>query len=268
MNGYIQKVILNYGHPHPSKAQLSPHKHCEVIYGAKEQFTHEDDTSLPLDNQGTKRIQGIIGAFLYYDKSVDNKLLVGLSSIGSQQAAATERTNKAINQILDYCATYPANGILYRSSDMVRCAHSDAGFYNESKGRSRAGAHSLLSKNNAMPRWNGSVLTLAQIIKLFISSASEVELRAIFITAQEMVAMINTLEEMEWTHPKSPIQIDNFAVSGVVNNTIGPRKIKTMDRRLHWLRCREAQGQFRYYWAIRSLNWGDYSTKNHLPLYH
>ena len=89
MNGYIEKVILKYGHPHPNKAQLSPHKHSEVIYGAKEQLTHEDDTSPPLDNQGTKLIKGIVGAFLYYGRAVDNKLLVGLSYAGSQKAAAT-----------------------------------------------------------------------------------------------------------------------------------------------------------------------------------
>ena len=65
---------------------------------------------------------------------MDNKLLVGLSAIGEQQASATQRTNEAIDQILDYCATYPADGILYCSSDMVLCAHSYAGFHNESKG--------------------------------------------------------------------------------------------------------------------------------------
>ena len=64
MNGYNEKMILKYGHPRPRKAQLSPHKHREVIYGANEKLTHEDDTSPPLDNQGTKRIQGIIGALL------------------------------------------------------------------------------------------------------------------------------------------------------------------------------------------------------------
>ena len=82
MNGYIEKVLLKYGHPRPSKAQLSPHKHREVIYGAKEQLTPEDDKSPPLDNQGTKRIQGIVGAFLYYGRSLENNLLVILSSIG------------------------------------------------------------------------------------------------------------------------------------------------------------------------------------------
>ena len=88
-----------------------------------------------------KRVQGIVGALLYYAHDVDNKLLFCLSAIGAQQASATQQTNEAIDQILDYCATYPADGILYRSSDMVLCAHSDAGFHNESKGRSRAGEH-------------------------------------------------------------------------------------------------------------------------------
>ena len=67
---------------------------------------------------------------------------------------------------------------------------------------------------------------------------------------------------------KSPLQTDNSATAGVVNNTIVPRKLKTMDLRLHWLRFREAQGQFRYYWASVNLNWGDYRNKRHPPLYH
>ena len=116
-----------------------------MIYSAKEQLAPEYDTTPPLDSQGTKRVQGIVSALLYYARAVDSKLLFGLSAIGSQQAYATQRTNEAIDQILDYCATYPLDGILYGSSDIVLCAHSDAGFHNESKGRSRAGAHILLS---------------------------------------------------------------------------------------------------------------------------
>ena len=132
MKGYIAEVLLKYGHPIPKKPQLSPHKHREVIYGAKEQLTPEDNTTRPLDSQGKKRVQVIVGALLYYARAVDNKLLVGLSTIGSQQASAPQHTNEAIGQILFYCATYPSDGILYRSSDMVLCAHYDAGLHNES----------------------------------------------------------------------------------------------------------------------------------------
>ena len=155
-----------------------------MIYGAKEQLAPEDDTTPPLDSHGTKRIQVIVIALLCYAQAVDNKLLVGLSTIISQQACATQRTNEAIDQILDYCVTYPSDGILYPSSYMVLCAHSGAGFHNESKGRSRAGAHFFLSENDDMPRWNGPVLTLAKIIKFVMSSAPEEELGAMFITAQ------------------------------------------------------------------------------------
>ena len=80
---------------------------------------------------------------LWIGRAVNNKLLVALSAIGSQQASATEATNMAIHQIPDYCATYPNDGILYRASDMVLAGHADAGFNNEARARSRAGAMSL-----------------------------------------------------------------------------------------------------------------------------
>ena len=123
---------------------------------------------------------------------------------------------------------------------MVLCAHSDAVFHTESKGHSRAGDHMFLSENNAMPRWNGSVLTLSQIVKFVVSSALEAELGSLFIISQEMVEMKNTLEEIKWPHTKSPIQAENSAAAGVINNTIVPSKLKTIKRHLHWLRCREA----------------------------
>ena len=48
-------------------------------------------------------------------RSVKNKLLVALSAIVFQQAAATEETAAAdaIKQLLDCVATYPDNGILF-----------------------------------------------------------------------------------------------------------------------------------------------------------
>ena len=40
-----------------------------------------------------------------------------------------------------------------------------------------------------------------------------------------------------------------------------------MDMRFHWLRCRDAQDQFQYYWRPSSQNWADYWT-NHFPASH
>ena len=187
MTGYIDKLLIKYGKPWTHKPQLSPHKHSEETYGSKEKLTHEEDTSPALDNKVNKHIHGIFGARLYYAREVDNKLLVGLSAIGDQQVAIIQHTNEEIHQLLNYSATYPTNGILYLSNDIVLCAHSDKGFHNKSKYRSRAGAHIFLSKNDPMPNWNGPVLTLAHIIKFDMSSASKAELGEILSTSQEMV---------------------------------------------------------------------------------
>ena len=58
-----------------------------------------------LNEKGTKRIQGIVEALIYVGMAVNNKLLVTLRAIGAQQAAATEDTASAIEQLLDYVAT-------------------------------------------------------------------------------------------------------------------------------------------------------------------
>jgi hypothetical protein len=44
-----------------------------------------------------------------------------------------------VKQLLDYCASQEEAVITYRASDMVLAIHSDAGYLNESKARSRAG---------------------------------------------------------------------------------------------------------------------------------
>jgi hypothetical protein len=101
MPGYILNVCTRYKYPMPTKRQLSPHKHCEIIFGQTTQLTHVDPYSPPLSTEGVKRIQGIIGALLYYACAVNNKLLATLSTLSSQWATATEATNVAMNQLLN-----------------------------------------------------------------------------------------------------------------------------------------------------------------------
>ncbi len=127
-----------------------------------------------------------------------------------------------MNLLLDYVVTYPNDGIVYQASNMILCAHSDAGFLNESKAHSRAGAHIYLSENEPFPRLNGAVLSISQIIKFVMASAAKSELAALFVTAREMIPHRQTLIEMGWPQPKSPIQTDNSTAAGVTNKTIVP----------------------------------------------
>ena len=137
-----------------------------------------------------------MGALLYVGRAVNNKLIVALSVIGAHQAAATEDTVAEIEQLLDYVATYPNDGILFRKIDMILAAHADAGFLNESRAKSRAGAHIFLSENEPKPKLNGPVLTIAQIIKTVMASAAEAEMAALFITAKKMIPLRHTNIEM------------------------------------------------------------------------
>jgi hypothetical protein len=268
MNNYINDLLVKYNHTKPRKLQCSPHAHREIIYGAKEQLLPDTDTSPPLDDAGVKRVQGIVGSLLYYARAVDNKLLATLSTISSQQARATENTAKAVTQLLDYVATYPADGTTYRASDMILSAHSDASFLTEPGSRSRAGAHIFLTENDPIPRQNGPVLSISQIIKFIMASAAEAELAALYITAREMIPLRNALDEMGWKQPKSPVQTDNSTATGFIHDTIIQRRIKMIWMRLHWLCCRAAQGQFRFYWDKGTTNMADYHTKHHPPAYH
>ena len=83
-----------------------------------------------------------------------NKLFVALSKIGIQQASAIEEIAAAIEQLLNYVATYPDDGILFRKSYMILAAHAYAGFLNKSKARSTAVAHIFLSENEPIPKIN------------------------------------------------------------------------------------------------------------------
>ena len=248
--------------------QHSPYKITLIAYGAKTQYAAGPDDSPPLNAAGITCVQYIVGALLYYPQAVDNKLLVALREIGQKKASATEATNDAINKLLEYVATYPTDGITFRASAMVLAGHSDAAYLNVSKALSREVAHIILSEDVSVPTYNGPVLTISNIIKCVMSSAAEAKLAALYICAKEMVPLRQALVEMGWPQPKSPIQCDNSTAIGVSNGKKIPRKTKSIDMKYHWLRCRDAQGKFRYFWAPGPDNLADYSTNNHPAIYH
>jgi hypothetical protein len=151
---------------------------------------------------------------------------------------------------------------------MVLCAHSDAGFLNETNSHSHTRVHIFLSENKPFLHFNGAILSIAQIIKFIMASAAKSELAAFFATAREMIFHRQILISMGWPQPKSPIQTDNSTAAGVTNKTIVPHQAKMMDMRFWWLHCHASQDQFCYYWDMGSKNRADYHTKHHPDTYH
>ncbi len=271
MPGYIKQALHKFQHPTPSKPQHAPHKHSEIQYGAKTQFTDPADESPPLPKEGIKRLQQIIGTLLYYARAVDSTLLVALSDLSSAQANGTEATKLAATQLLDYCATHSEASIRYCASEMALQIHSDASYLSVPKGRSRAGGHIYLgsASTSAKPMLNnGAVLTISGILKHVMSSAAEAEVAGLFVNAKEGEILRTTLNEMGYPQEPTPIQTDNSTASGIANDTINQQRSRSIDMRFYWVRDRVKQGHFIVFWAPGKTNLADYFTKHHPPKHH
>ena len=60
-----------------------------------------------LDKNNQKRLQNIVGKFLYYDRAIDPKMLIVLNSLAAVQKKPTIETAKQITEFSNYRASYP-----------------------------------------------------------------------------------------------------------------------------------------------------------------
>ena len=112
---------------------------------------------------------------------------MALSSIATEQAKPMQETIKKVKQLLDYCATQEKAIITYNASKMILAVHSNAGYCNEKKACSRAGAPFFLSNDENFPSNNGLILMNAAIIKAVMSSAAKAELGELYFNAKEAI---------------------------------------------------------------------------------
>ncbi len=102
----------------------------------------------------------------------------------------------------------------------------------------------FMAGKDKFPINNGAVLNISQIIRAVMSSTAEAELGALFINAKTAVSM----QQIGHPQPPPPMQTDNATAHTLLTNKNLPKALKAMDMRFHWLQCRDAQGQLRYYW--------------------
>jgi hypothetical protein len=138
MPGYVSNVLSEFQHDAPKHPQHTPSRYVTPVYGAKTQYNTRDETP-PLTAQQYLTIQKITGSVLYYARTVDPTVLMPLNDIATDQTKATEKTQAATNQMLDYLATHPDATIRYHASDMILHIHSDASYLSVSNARSRLG---------------------------------------------------------------------------------------------------------------------------------
>ena len=167
MPGYIEHALHKFQHPTPKKPQDSPYPATAKQYGVKVQLIDSINTSARLPTHEIKRLQQIIGTFLFYSHAIDPTLLTALSELSSAQATAIEATKHACQQFLDCCASHPDGSICYHASDMILKLHSDSSYLNTVSACSCQGGHLYLGNKSDPDILNGVVLNLAAIMNLF-----------------------------------------------------------------------------------------------------
>jgi hypothetical protein len=106
---------------------------------------------------------------------------------------------------------------------------------------------------------------MCKIIDVVVGSASESEIGAGYLTAQDAVPMRITLAELGHPQPPTPMQVDNTTMEAFANDTLKQKRSKAMDMRWHWLKDRVRQGQFLIYYRPGKDNYADPFTKHHTP---
>jgi hypothetical protein len=217
---YVSNFLSKFQHDAPKHTQHTPSRYVTPVYGAKTQYATKDETPLLTDQQ-CLTIQKVTGSVLYYARAMDPTVLMPLNDIGTEQTKATEKTQAAMNQLLDYLATHLDAIIRYHASDMILQIHSDASYLSVSNAQSRLrGLFFLGNKSPEQDKLNGSILNVAAIIKNVVASAAESEVGACFHNAQSGAPLRVTLTELGHAQPPTPLRTEKSTAFGILNETI------------------------------------------------
>jgi hypothetical protein len=91
--GYGSNILSKFQHDSPKHPQHTPSRYITPVYG--------------VTAQQCLTIQKVTGSVLYYAIAVDPTVLMPINDIATDQTKATEKTQAATNQMLDYLATHP-----------------------------------------------------------------------------------------------------------------------------------------------------------------
>ena len=97
-----------------------------------------------------------------------------------------------------------------------------------------------------------------------MASIGEAEYAAAFHTAQMAAGLRKTLSDLGYPQPATYILVDNAVASGIANNTIEPKRTKSIDMQFHWLRDHVQMPEFIVLWRKGVYNLEDFFTKLYL----
>ena len=266
MPGYVQKALVRFKRLN-IKGANSPILYVPPKYGRYPQEVYPDNESKPLTAAQLLELQEIVGVFLFYARAVDPLMITAINKIGSSQADATTNVLAQIDRFISYASRFPNSSMCIRASDMKLYGHSDASYLSEPNSRSRAGGYLFLGECKPGDTPNAAIQYFSVIISTVVSSATEAEYAALFMTGQSAVSIRHTLEDLGYPQGKTNIVCDNKCAVGIANKTLKQKRSKTIDMRYHWIRDQVTLDTFCITWLEGRHNLADFFTKAH-PVHH
>jgi len=255
--GYIDKLLQRF--PVPSRGANSPAIYTPPLYGSKIQEPTVD-TSPALSGPEVTEIQSICGALLYYCIAVDPTGYPAVTALASEQSRATTNTRIAADRLLAYFYKYPNNELILKACNMRLHQQADGSYLSRPGSRSVAGGISYLG-NDDPTEINGAIHVMSTIIPTIMSSVGETEYVACFLTGQHGAGFRQVLEDLGYPQPATYILTDNECAEGIANDTIKPKRTKSIEMQYHWIRDRVARQQFIVAWRPGEHNLADFFTK-------
>jgi hypothetical protein len=166
----------------------------------------------------------------------------------------------AAERLLGYAAAHPDNQLVIHASSMLLRIHSDGSYLSRPNSGSVAGGFHYLGDPDPT-KLNAPVLCHSTLIPVVVAAVSEAEYAAVFSNAQLGADERNILHDIGFPQPPTPIYCDNECAVGLSNDTIRPKKSKSMDMRFDWVKDRVKQRQFDVSFIPGKLNLSDFFTK-------
>jgi hypothetical protein len=151
---------------------------------------------------------------------------------------------------------------IIKASDMFLKIQSDASFNSRPKSKSVAGGFHYLGRYDDPSFFNASIVNLCASIPVVCGAVSEAELAAAYANGHVAIEERNILASLGYPQPPTPLVVDNDLAVALANESITPKKSKSMDHRLHWLRDRVRQLQFAVGRIPGPDNLSDFFTKS------
>ena len=249
-------------------------------------------------------IQQVVGSLLFYARALDLSVLTAVCQLSSHQSTPTQHDLSSAHRLLNYVSSHRNPHKTIHPSSMALWCCTDASYLSRPKSGSVAGcsvglghpppyllnpppesrrqsaktkqtlvrASRLLQSNPSFTlppsvTHNASLHAHCQRIPVVVASVAEAEYASAFGGSQVLVELTLTLTNLGHPQQSPPLLfVDNECAIGLATSSVRPKKSKSIDMRLDWLKERASQQFFRFVFLPGLINPADFFTKI-LPIY-